>query len=298
MIRRRYDGDYLILADGSFVSAPPDTHDLEKVTKIFSTALRDVKNAVAARLGHTLEIVTISQPRHFNDSSHEALASAAQELEPHFQPMQIINFNTAARFAYNLTSCAGFGLSAAECEAADDLHFIINVEYYTSYLEIVMAYAHDIALNVKAHVLFMDLGEGMIKSHKSNTWLERIKGPQHKIPSNATLQHYQNIEQKLAHFLEEQQHAPVEGYNNLDDLRAVILSGDAPPLGFESLKTAVAAALGSCKGKLRSTIDPLYVGAVGAGERGRHQFLTPGFFDDHYCPSKVDDHSYREHDEL
>ena len=161
-----------------------------------------------------------------------------------------------------------------------------------------MAYAHEIALNIKAHARFMDLGEGMIESRRSNTWFGWIRGTQHKLASNTTLQHYEPIEKRLANFLEEQRHAPVEGYNNVDDLRAVILSGDASAPGFDALKIAVAAALGDRKDKLRDAIEPLYVGAVGAGERGRYQLLTPGFFDDHLCTVGVDHPSVPEHDEL
>lgn len=291
----RRAGKQYILQGGVLIPAPPDTHNLQEAKGIFAAALTDIKDIAAARLGHTLKIVTISQPRHFNDSTWYAVAQAAAELEPNFQPMQIIRFSTAARLAYNLTSCAAFALSAAECDIDEDPNYIINVEYHTGYLEIVMAHVDSRSLDVAAHARYADLGELGANVRRSNSWLDWTMGTQHISSSDAAFSHYTHIEKKLASFLEEQQRAS-EGSDPLDWLRAITLSGDASPSSFRSLKVAVSAALGSHRSKIRDDIEPLYVGAVGAGNRGRHQLLTPGFLDDGIYAKDVKE--YPEHDEL
>ena len=300
-IRHRYDGEYLVLENRTLVPAPPDTHDVQSATKIFTTALRDVKNAVGTRTGRNLRFQTISLPRHLNDSSFLAVADAAAKVEPQFSPMQIIKFNNAARLGYNLTSCASFGLSASECDVDEGPHYIIQIEYHKSYLEIVMADVGDLTFLIEAHVRFMDLGEAAATtahSKKSSTWLDWIPALQRTPPSNTTfITHYSTIETKITDFLKDHDYPPT-GYNNLDDLRAVTLSGSASPSAFASLKTAVSAALGHREDKIRDTIEPLYVGAIGAGQRGRWQLRTPGFLDDFMSTMREERISFRERDEL
>lgn len=297
MNRQRHDGDYIV-QNGVWKPAPPDTHGLQKATRIFATALRDVKTAVAASLGHNPRIATISQPRHLNSSSFFAVAGAAAEVEPHFQAIQIIKFNNAARLGYNLTSCASFGLSAPECDIDNGIHFIINMEYHTSYLEIVMAEVGDLYFRIEAYARYMYLGEGAVDTKRPSTWLDWIPGFQRSLPMNAMLKHYNTIEEKFAEFLKDHEYAP-GGQSKLDELRAVIVTGDASPFAFKSLRSAVSAALGHRKIKIVDGIEPLYVGAIGAGQRGRWQLRNPGFVDDFMSGGVPEGAlSYREHDEL
>lgn len=252
---------------------------------------------MAAKLGHTVELFTISQPRHFNDSTYRVLADAAAELEPNFQPMQIIRLTTAARLAYNLTSCAAFRLATADCDIDEDLHSIINVDYHTGYLEIIMAHVDAITLNVVAHIRYTDLGELGAEVRRSISWLDWMMGSQEPMSSsNAATSHYAHIETKFASFLEEQRRASKD-FDHLDCLRAVTLSGDSSASAFRSLKVAVSAALGSHRSKIRDEIDPLYLGAVGAGNRGRHQLHTPGFLEDTFDTNFAEEY-YPGHYEL
>ena len=301
LIRKRFDGEYLVLENGTLVPAPPETHDLPSATKMFTTALRDLKNAVATQADRNLKFQTISIPQYFNDSSFHAVADAAADVEPHFSAMQIIKFNYAAREGYNLTSCTSFGLAASECDIDDGPHFIIQIDYHTSYLEIVMADVGDLTFGIEAHARYKDLGEAAaaitFPPNKLKTWRDWIPRSQRRLPANTTLNHYTTIEAKLTNFLKQHEYTPT-GFNRLDDLRAVTLSGSASASGFESLRNVVAAALGHRKDKIRATIEPHYVGAIGAGQRGRWQLRNPGFLDDFMSTMREGTPSFREHDEL
>ena len=253
-----------------------------------------MKEAVATALSHNPKILTISQPRHFNNTSYLAVARAADIIEPPFQPKQIIRFNTAARLAYNFTACAAFGLPAIDCNIDEDSSYMINVEYHTAYLEIVLGYMDAVGLNVEAHVRYPELGGWVVDNSKSTHWLDGMQGSQRTLFLEKRQKHYKAIEEKIIIFMEEHQKA-LEGFNRLDDLRAIILSGDASPSAFESLKSAITTAAGRHKDKIRDSIDPLYVGAIGAGERGRHQSLTPGFLESQIDTNIIEHVS---HDEL
>jgi hypothetical protein len=64
-------------------------------------------------------------------------------------------------------------------------------------------------------------------------------------------------------------------YEKFEALRAIVFGGDAPSQTFEMLRTIVSDVLPGQVGLIRDTIDPLYVGAIGAAEWAKLQVQNP-----------------------
>ena len=283
MSRRKFREEY-IQENGRHVLAPPDTHNRQDARRIFIATLSEITNAASRSLGRTVTLSAISQPRHFNDSTSEILAHAAIEVEPSFQPMQLIKSSTAVWLAYNFTSCAAFGLSTIDCDIEEDLHDIMTIQYHSGYLEVAVISVDAATVNVVDHLRFFDLGESVIEEPASYSWVNwLLQVHRDETLSQRIANHYIDIEEKLHAFIEKQR-LSADDFDRLDCLRAVVFSGDASESGFKSLRVATSAALGSHKSKIRDDLDPHYVEALGAGQRGRHALIVPGFVvDDHHA---------------
>lgn len=65
----------------------------------------------------------------------------------------------AARFAYGLNSCEGFGFYDADCDVADAPHLVIFAEYNKDYLRLKVADAQQyVSDRIKSHVILNHLG--------------------------------------------------------------------------------------------------------------------------------------------
>ncbi|KAL9036534.1 MAG: hypothetical protein Q9180_004245 [Flavoplaca navasiana] len=162
---------------------------------------------------------------------------------------------------------------------------MIMIEYDENYLQLSIADVGPVTCNVKTRVRYANLGENAILDAVANTSQEA--GIQQKILQNdysgsaITIEkkHYANIENTLSDFLMEQESA-ARAFNWWDTVRAVVISGDASQSGLQRLRSCVDNALGQHHDKIRDSIDPLYVEAMGAAQRGQHQVLNPRFLDD------------------
>jgi hypothetical protein len=65
--------------------------------------------------------------------------------------------------------------------------------------------------------------------------------------------------------------------NALENLRAIVLSGEASTAGMEEMRQALAACLPEFQNQLRMSLDPHFVGAFGAAQRARHIIQNPSF---------------------
>ena len=59
------------------------------------------------------------------------------------------------------------------------------------------------------------------------------------------------------------------------DVRAIVLSGEASQTAFEELRSAIREVLPQLQEKVRDTIDPLFVPAIGAARRAREFVQSP-----------------------
>jgi hypothetical protein len=78
---------------------------------------------------------------------------------------------------------------------------------------------------------------------------------------------------------------------------AIILSGEAPPKAMSEVRGAITSAIPSIQDKLQDSIEPLYVGAVGAACWARQQVLHPALLQDIDLGTIIPDED-ESHDEL
>lgn len=273
-LQRQKFGQWYIREEEDLVPAPPETHDPEQAQSLFTAALRSIRKEASNALHHPVEIATVTRPRHFNDSSKGAVIDAVMQIEPSIkQPWRVIDSVNAARLAYGLDSCAGLGLEENACDMEEGLHLVIFVEYNEKYLELTVAEVAEDTFGVDGQIRLHALGAAALDFR----------------PSKDT--HYQRVRDALQAFMADR-HLTPDHYHKWSSLRAVVISGDAPESAIGDLLRWIPAVLGVHKDKIRNSIDPQYIGAVGAAHRGRHQVLTPGFFDD------IDSSNIVPHDEL
>ena len=236
---------------------------------------------------HPVQIATVSAPQHFNSSSLDAVITAAMEVEPTIrQPWQVIRSANAMRLAYGLDTCEGFGMDSESCDIEDGPHLIFIVEHQETYLEISLADVTAATCNINGHARFNNLGENAVlnaASPANANWIGKIQNLLHNDISPATTipkdKQYTEIQNTLRNFMADHE-LGAEHPESWDFFRAIILNGDASDSAFQTLHHYMAGALGEHENKIRDSINPLYVGALGAGQRGRHQVLNPKLLDD------------------
>lgn len=235
---------------------------MEQAQQIFTTALRSIIEEVSNVLHHPVEITTVSRPRHFNDSSQEAVIIAAMQTEPTMkQPWQVIDSVNAARLAYGLDTCAGLGFNENGCDMEEEVHLIVFMEYNPDYLELTVAEVTEDTCGIEGHRWLQALGSAALDH----------------TPYRET--HFREVRDALQAFMVEA-HLTPDHPHKWNAIRAIVISGEAPESAFGDLLRWIPTVLGEHQDKIRSSIDPWYVGAVGAAQRGRYQMLTPSFLDD------------------
>ncbi|CAL8581399.1 hypothetical protein XPA_007093 [Xanthoria parietina] len=299
-VRIQSQGEWYIREGGTLVPAPPELHNTNRSQAIFVDALRKIQEAASEALQRPVQIASVSIPQYFNHSSTEAVMEAFKEVEPSYkQPWQVIRSVAATGLAYRLNTCEAFGLDNDTCDIDEGPHLVIMVEYRETYFQLFVADLGAETVNIMAHVRYKNLGENAILDVANHANRE---GRAQKILQNdddrdaATAiekKHFAKMENVLSEFLMKCE--TTSGYPDWwDDVRAVVISGDASESGLQRLRSSVDGALGQHKDMLLDSIDPLYVEARGAAQRGRHQVLNPSFLVDKSPMGNI----IVEHDEL
>lgn len=126
--------------EGALVLAPAENHDEKKANRVFSEALRGIKNASFTFLGQQIPIGVVVHPEHFNRSTITSLRKAAMDVEPSLlNVLQFKRFFSGARLAYGLDSCLRLNPEAADCDMEGSLNLVNFVEYDPQLLELTLA---------------------------------------------------------------------------------------------------------------------------------------------------------------
>lgn len=273
---------------------------MNRAQAIFVDALRKVQEAASEALQRPVQIASVSIPQHFNHSSTETVMEAFKEVEASYrQPWQVIRSVAATGLAYRLNTCEAFGLDNDTCDIDEGPHLVIMVEYRETYFQLFVADLGAETVNIMAHVRYKNLGENAILdvANHANREGRAQKILQNDDDRDAAIaiekKHFAKMENVLSEFLMKCE--TTSGYPDWwDDVRAVVINGDASESGLQRLRSSVDGALGQHKDKLLDSIDPLYVEARGAAQRGRHQVLNPSFLVDKSPMGNI----IVEHDEL
>ncbi|KAL8687772.1 MAG: hypothetical protein Q9224_005055 [Gallowayella concinna] len=315
-VRIQSQGEWYIRQGGALIPAPPDTHGFDHAQAIFVDALQTIKRAAIEAVHHPLEIAAVSRPEHFNESSKQAVIEALMEVEPssYRQHWQVIRSTVASWLAYGLFTCDGLGMDSAACDIDEGPHRVLIVEYQETYLQLFIVDVAAETCEIESRTQFHELGENAVFDAANAKWVGRLQKFLRDDNSDTVLTaHYAKIQDTLRDFLVEHEFIPgypdsytpggppvqrkstTEYPDQWEFARAVVLSGDASESGFQALRSSVYEALSQHEDKMRNSIDPLYVEAMGAAQRGRHQVLNPGFLDDIISTNFV---SWPERDEL
>lgn len=227
------------------------SHNDVDVRPIFHDALMTIKTATKKKLGYTVDIGVISQPLYFNETTSTALTDAAKEVQTGLVG-HVIRFTNAARMAYGLHSCEGFGMNSSSCDIFEGEHAVVVVDYNTDYLELAIGYVRteDIC-SVRGYKRVKALGEDQ---KSSTSYLDDV----HKV-----LQEFRG-----AYF------ATFDFWDYGAHVRGVVLSGDASKDGMNEMRKSLEQAWPEqYKNRFKDSIDPMYVGAAGAARMARIQAL-------------------------
>ncbi len=121
------------------------------------------------------------------------------------------------------------------------------------------------------------------------------------MPEAQTKTHYKSIQPKLESFLSQELLLKNSASNTgsnwkplRSDIRAIILSGDAPLEGFDHLRSLLRETFLTLPttGWLKDAIDPIAMAAVGAAKRAKHLLHRP---EDFHVHLQLVEH---DHDEL
>ncbi|RYO81934.1 hypothetical protein DL762_006866 [Monosporascus cannonballus] len=207
----------------------------------------------------SINLTSISIPQHFNRSMYNAVANVALELEPGIVvPWQIRRYYNAVRLAYHLNSCEGFSMDTSTCDIEDGPHLVFFIDYNDAYLEL----------------CFADVGEFIITDVTKKTFRD-IGARRLVVSSGQDIESYSGIVRaEVQGFV---QHYFIEPDSNahIEDVRAIVLSGDAPPEAFQNIRDIVVSILPGQVDQIRDTLNPLHAGAVGAAEWAKFQALHP-----------------------
>ncbi|CZR58727.1 uncharacterized protein PAC_08619 [Phialocephala subalpina] len=160
----------------------------------------------------------------------------------------------SARLAYDLDSYEGLGYSA-DCDIGEMDSLVLVVDYQRAYLEVSLAYATDPINMIEESYRYDGFG-----------------GQGESSPTSSELS---TLEAKVKEMLAKQMKKNRPLKSNFNDVRAVVFSGEATKDGFEKVKHTLEGALPGLKNRFRFSLDPFWVGAIGATQRGRHVALNP-----------------------
>lgn len=128
---------------------------------MFTRTLETIQSATESELQRPLEFRSITAPDHFGlRSSMSTLMRAAYDLK-YFasgQSYQVIQLNNAARLAYNLDNCRGYGLPAG-CDLFDLDMFALVIAYEERYLTAKLLTISEYTCYPESEQTFPDNGE-------------------------------------------------------------------------------------------------------------------------------------------
>ncbi|KAK2772520.1 hypothetical protein FQN53_004607 [Emmonsiellopsis sp. PD_33] len=222
-------GQWYLRGGNSSVPIPRDPSSTPEGETIFGASLMAIKKEATRILGESVDITSISIPEHFNETSYGSVSNVGMKNEQDFiQPWQ------------------GFGLEPNLCDIDDGPHYVIFVEYNREYLELSIGDVGDFTFNMVGSTRLKNLGAKVLES-------------ENHIPGG-----YQNEYQNAIQDFISKHFRKSDTNDYFQDLRAIMIGGEAPRKLFTNIRDAVEAALPEHKGKIRDTIDPHFVGAVGA----------------------------------
>ncbi|PYI32565.1 hypothetical protein BP00DRAFT_445395 [Aspergillus indologenus CBS 114.80] len=253
-------------------SYSPEDDDAKMLNRI----LQQVRDQATQLLERPINITSLALPREIGTLEHDYLVEAISECEatPAKYGWQFREFLYNAQLAYGLNTCEALGIPEPTegCDLDEEEPAILFVDY-----------GQGGVLNLYAGIV------NEYAVHAGN-----YRDPWHvEIKVDAQEENIKDLQSIFEDFIQKQ----VVARDEVQDPRAIIISGDASEAEIENLKQALHLALPEdWKCLVRDQVDPFWVGAVGAARRAKL----------HVVDSRYDIGEYeewlqsipREHDEL
>ncbi|KAH8648718.1 hypothetical protein BGZ60DRAFT_570014 [Tricladium varicosporioides] len=312
---------YLRNGDGALVEASPEIHDSLRVERIFAQAVTDIKKASQKALGKSISIGAAAFPQYFNDTTFKSMLKGAGEAEPHLkEEWRFKKFLSAVRLAYGLNSCESWGLTDDGCDTEDGPHLAIFINFENSdNLEFVAAdigkygsypfYKKHLKDLKNSQLLDSEVTEGQIMEQSlylDERQARKIrKGFKGFLTATVAMGARESL---LSRFFAQataflrQQSRPHKRYFSIDDIHAVLISGEASENVMDRIRKIVQDVLPmQLKVKVRDSINASFVGAAGAAFQARIFKLEPHSMDEPVLETWHPEQHSREidnHDEL
>ena len=273
---------------------------------MFRRALKAAKAGAEKALNSSVSIAATSHPTFFNHTSQNAIFRVVESSDLAFQRLwHVIKASYAYARGYELCSCSGLGLPN-DCDALD-IHDILVVGLNSKYMELLMLEADTLygGVGTRGSMRFPELGEDSrhVSGQLDSSFIFRIfekflRNNAFSPSSNPPIPksthgydrrfdeeaYYEKIEDAIRSFLAsympgcQSDEIVIDSadFEQCNSLKAIVMTGDATPLGFRRLRERIANIIPrhlEHTWVIKRGIDPMYVGAMGAAFRGR-ELLT------------------------
>ena len=216
----------------------------------FAAALNSIRNAAEIALGGKVEITAICIPEHFDFWFKTAVHDAAREssLAIH-RPWQINRSLNLFRLAYELDSCERFGLKEGEWCDIEDVNFVLYVDLKSKTVDLSVADVQTIGAFPELHNRIDAVGQDHFDFDKIRSALNEL-----------ITSYFDGLKPR---------------HDRLDYLRAIVLSGDVSDRAMGKLRGIIEDVFPGHKGKIHDSINPSFVGAVGAARLAKFYARNP-----------------------
>ncbi|PQE05075.1 vitamin H transporter protein [Rutstroemia sp. NJR-2017a BVV2] len=244
---------YSLLKMGRGYKRGPREYKDSQVNELLAKTFLSIKEATETKLNQQVEILSITYPFCISDQGYRSnLFEAATEVLPGMKDItQFWMYFHSIRQAYKLNTAEALGYPAGTNIDHQD-SMLLHIDYQDSLLDVAATDILGDFTGVTSSFQIFDFGNG--KQAASPAQLETFKLRLRKLidgelapPTNAG-------------------HLPAQ----LEDFRYVIFSGTAPQSEFQKLRESIIEAVPEFSDRfIKDSIDPEWVGAVGAARRAK-----------------------------
>jgi hypothetical protein len=241
-------------------------HAKEKdVEELISSTLSEVRKATEKYLGRPVEINSISYPEHFKGVPYvEAIAWTAIKVYPEIiDVMQVSPYLNCVRLAYGLNTAEALRYPpGTDIEETNNL--LLHFDYQNEFLEVSIM---DVTVDVDLRVRFFRI-DGFGGSERRVSVRSCIRPSLYR-PNISQPEDLADLKTRFQALLDEQIADNKYSQTQPEDFRFIIFSGEGAPPEFLKISQVIAEVAPEIASRIRLSIDPFWVGAVGAARRAK-----------------------------
>lgn len=141
--RSRKFGEWYLRVGDNLEPTTPNLQDEQSARHVLSTALETISDQIRPKLPQ-FDIAWVIVPHHFNETLTQLVRDVVSEHD--WDPWGVRYNYHVIRFAYNLTSCEGYGLTSSTCDMDEGPHLLLFLNFNELYLEFVVVDTQELAI--------------------------------------------------------------------------------------------------------------------------------------------------------